>query len=50
VHALRERGIQAADGREMLVQQGAAAFARFFPDSAAPTEVMRAAVQRALRV
>jgi shikimate dehydrogenase len=50
VHALRERGIQAADGREMLVQQGAAAFARFFPDSTAPTEVMRAAVQRALRV
>jgi shikimate dehydrogenase len=49
VHALRERGITASDGREMLVQQGAAAFARFFPDSAAPTEVMRAAVQRALR-
>jgi len=49
VRALRERGIQAADGREMLVQQGAAAFARFFPDSVAPTEVMRAAVQRALR-
>lgn len=49
VHALRERGIQASDGREMLVQQGAAAFARFFPESAAPTEVMRAAVQRALR-
>ncbi|MGE5802922.1 MAG: shikimate dehydrogenase family protein [Gemmatimonadota bacterium] len=49
VHALRERGIDAADGREMLVQQGAAAFARFFPGIAAPTEVMRAAVQRALR-
>jgi shikimate dehydrogenase len=49
VHALRERGIQASDGREMLVQQGAAAFARFFPDATAPTEVMRAAVQRALR-
>lgn len=49
VHALRERGVEASDGREMLVQQGAAAFARFFPDSAAPTEVMRAAVQRALR-
>ena len=49
VHALRERGIEAADGREMLVQQGAAAFARFFPDTAAPTEVMRAAVVRALR-
>jgi len=49
VHALRERGIEAADGREMLVQQGAAAFARFFPGTAAPTEVMRAAVVRALR-
>jgi shikimate 5-dehydrogenase len=49
VHALRERGIEAADGREMLVQQGAAAFARFFPDVAAPVEVMRAAVRRALR-
>ena len=50
VHALRERGIEATDGREMLVQQGAAAFERFFPGSDAPTEVMRAAVQRALRV
>jgi len=50
VHALRERGIEAKDGREMLVQQGAAAFERFFPGSDAPTEVMRAAVQRALRV
>jgi shikimate dehydrogenase len=49
VHALRERGIEAADGREMLVQQGAAAFARFFADVAAPVEVMRAAVGRALR-
>jgi len=50
VHALRERGIEATDGREMLVQQGAAAFERFFPGTDAPTEVMRAAVQRALRV
>ena len=50
VHALRERGIEAVDGREMLVQQGAAAFERFFPGTAAPREVMRAAVQRALRV
>ena len=49
VHALRERGIEARDGREMLVQQGAAAFERFFPGTDAPTEVMRAAVQRALR-
>lgn len=50
VHALRERGITASDGREMLVQQGAAALERFFPGTAAPKEVMRAAVQRALRV
>ena len=50
VHALRERGIEATDGREMLVQQGAAAFERFFPGTDAPTEVMRAAVHRALRV
>ncbi len=50
VHALRERGLDVMDGREMLVQQGAAAFTRFFPDTAAPTEVMRAAVNRALRV
>jgi shikimate dehydrogenase len=49
VHALRERGIEAMDGREMLVHQGAAAFERFFPGTDAPTEVMRAAVQRALR-
>jgi shikimate 5-dehydrogenase len=32
----------------VLVQQGAAAFARFFPDHRAPLEVMRAAVTRAL--
>ena len=49
VHALRERGLDTMDGREMLVQQGAAAFTRFFPGVAAPTEVMRAAVNRALR-
>ena len=32
-----------------LVRQGAAAFTRFFPGQAAPVEVMRAAVNRALR-
>jgi len=46
---LRAAGVPAQDGREVLVQQGAAAFARFFPDRAAPVEVMRAAVDRALR-
>jgi shikimate dehydrogenase len=49
VRMLRDRGITAADGREMLVRQGAAAFARFFPGQVAPLEVMRAAVNRALR-
>ena len=49
VHTLRERGVVAADGREVLVQQGAAAFERFFPGVDAPVEVMRAAVVRALR-
>lgn len=49
VRALRARGVTARDGREMLVQQGAAAFARFFPGTAAPVDVMRAAVERALR-
>ena len=47
--ALRKAGVVVRDGREMLVQQGAAAFERFFPGTAAPIDVMRAAVQRALR-
>jgi shikimate dehydrogenase len=47
--ALRKAGVLVQDGREMLVQQGAAAFARFFPGTAAPIDVMRAAVERALR-
>src|SRR5205823_1644924 len=49
VRTLRAAGVRAQDGREVLVQQGAAAFSRFFPDRAAPVEVMRAAVDRALR-
>src|SRR6266566_2489664 len=49
VRALRAAGIPAHDGREMLVQQGVAAFGRFFPGHAPPVEVMRAAVNRALR-
>jgi shikimate 5-dehydrogenase len=49
VRALRAAGVAAADGREMLVRQGAAAFARFFPGYEAPVEIMRAAVTRALR-
>jgi shikimate dehydrogenase len=48
VRALAGAGVRVADGREVLVHQGAAAFARFFPDHRAPLEVMRAAVARAL--
>lgn len=48
VQSLRAAGIVAADGREMLVHQGAAAFARWFPDAPTPVEVMRAAVRREL--
>jgi shikimate dehydrogenase len=49
VRALRAAGTRAEDGREMLVQQGAAAFSHFFPGADAPMEVMRAAVAHALR-
>jgi shikimate dehydrogenase len=48
VQALRARGIQASDGREVLLGQGIAAFERWFPDHRAPVEVMRAALRRAL--
>lgn len=48
IRALRAAGVRAADGRAVLVHQGVAAFARFFPAQAAPVEVMRAAVERAL--
>ena len=49
VRELRAAGVLAQDGREMLVQQGAAAFRHFFPEADPPMEVMRAAVARALR-
>ncbi|MBA3344720.1 MAG: hypothetical protein H0T44_05380, partial [Gemmatimonadales bacterium] len=49
VRAVRARGLRAADGREMLVAQGAAALERWFPEARAPVEVMRAAVAAALR-
>lgn len=48
VHAMRAAGRRAADGRAMLVAQGAAAFRRWFPRSPAPVEVMKAAVRDAL--
>jgi shikimate dehydrogenase len=49
IRAVRSRVRRAADGRTMLVAQGAAAFARWYPDKPAPVEVMRAAVNAALR-
>jgi shikimate dehydrogenase len=49
VRAMRAAGCRAADGRGMLVAQGAGALQRWFPDVAAPTEIMRAAVDAALR-
>lgn len=49
VRGLRTRGLRAADGRAMLVAQGAAAFERWFPGVPAPRDIMRAAVDAALR-
>jgi shikimate dehydrogenase len=48
IRAARAAGLRAADGRVVLVAQGARAFERFFPGTRAPREVMRAAVARAL--
>jgi shikimate dehydrogenase len=48
VHAMRAAGRRAADGREVLVEQGALAFECWFPGRPAPREVMRAAVRAAL--
>ena len=45
VRAMRERGIPAADGTEMLIQQGAAAFRRWW-EMDPPIEAMRAALRR----
>jgi shikimate dehydrogenase len=49
IREMRQEGLRAADGRAMLVAQGAAAFTRWFPDEVAPVEIMRAAVNEALR-
>ena len=49
VRQMRQEGLRAIDGRAMLVSQGAAAFRRWFPDEDPPVEVMRAAVNDALR-
>jgi len=49
IRSVRPRVRRSADGRAMLVAQGAAAFERWFPGKRAPVEVMRAAVNGALR-
>lgn len=49
VRALRAQGLRAADGRAMLVAQGAVALECWFPGVVAPREIMRAAVDAALR-
>lgn len=49
VRAMRASGLRAADGRGMLVAQGAAALERWFPSTRAPVELMRAAVDAELR-
>jgi shikimate dehydrogenase len=49
VRTVRPRVRRSADGRAMLVAQGAAAFERWFPGKRAPAEIMRAAVDVALR-
>lgn len=48
VRALRAGGRRAVDGREVLLEQGAAAFEHWFPGCSAPREVMRAALRAAL--
>ncbi len=50
VRELSNRGVKARDGRGVLVRQGALAWQRFFPHESPPIEVMRAAIERALRV
>ncbi len=49
IRDVRVRGLSAVDGREMLLGQGVAAFRRWFPRHEPPMEVMRAAVEQALR-
>lgn len=49
IREMRQQGLRASDGRAMLVAQGATAFRRWFPDEDPPVEVMRAAVNEALR-
>jgi shikimate dehydrogenase len=48
VRAMRAAGRRAADGREVLVEQGALSFERWCAGTTAPREVMRAAVRAGL--
>jgi shikimate dehydrogenase len=48
VRVARDAGHPAADGREVLLGQAAAAFERWFPATPAPVEVMHAALARGL--
>jgi shikimate dehydrogenase len=49
VRLMRQGGLRAADGRAMLVAQAAQSFRRWFPEEDPPIEVMKAAVNDALR-
>lgn len=49
VRRMRAAGALASDGRTVLLEQGALAFERWFPNRSAPREVMRAALRDALR-
>lgn len=49
VRTMRAAGLRASDGRTMLVAQGAAAFRCWFPGKHPALDVMRAAVDAALR-
>lgn len=48
IRTMKAEGLRAADGRTMLVAQGAAAFRLWFPAEDPPLEIMRAAVENAL--
>jgi shikimate dehydrogenase len=44
VRACQARGLQAVDGREVLLAQGAASWKFWFPETSPPVELMRAAL------